>query len=109
MGDMAEAIINGDFDEQTGDWLGEGQGFPRTREKGYYNSFNDKMFQEADGTVRPLDWDKKKFALGTRAIRKELAILIHQSKITEPDENVLVDRCRSFINKKYGKGWREQY
>ena len=30
MGECADAIINGDFDGITGEWLGEGQGFPRT-------------------------------------------------------------------------------
>jgi len=30
---MADAILNGDFDEVTGEWLGEGQGFPRTLTK----------------------------------------------------------------------------
>jgi hypothetical protein len=33
MGDMADAIINGDFDEVTGEYLGNGQGFPRTLAK----------------------------------------------------------------------------
>lgn len=33
MGDIADAIINGDFDEVTGEWLGDGQGFPRTLTK----------------------------------------------------------------------------
>ncbi len=30
MGDIADAILNGDFDEWTGEWLGPGQGFPRS-------------------------------------------------------------------------------
>jgi hypothetical protein len=30
MGDIADAIINGDMDEVTGEWLGDGQGFPRS-------------------------------------------------------------------------------
>lgn len=30
MGDMADAIINGDFDYISGEWLGEGDGFPRS-------------------------------------------------------------------------------
>lgn len=34
MGDMADAIINGDFDAVTGEWLGEGDGFPRTTVRG---------------------------------------------------------------------------
>lgn len=30
MGDIAEGILNGDFDEVTGEYLGEGEGYPRT-------------------------------------------------------------------------------
>ena len=30
MGQHAEDILNGDVDEQTGEWLGGGMGFPRT-------------------------------------------------------------------------------
>lgn len=30
MGDIADAIINGDMDSETGEWIGGGQGFPRT-------------------------------------------------------------------------------
>jgi hypothetical protein len=30
MGQHADDIINGDVDEITGEWLGNGQGFPRT-------------------------------------------------------------------------------
>jgi len=46
---MADAIINGDFDEVTGEWLGEGQGFPRTLTKRGFKSeanpdFNHKTF-----------------------------------------------------------------
>lgn len=29
MGEMADAFLNGDFDEETGEWLGEGPGYPR--------------------------------------------------------------------------------
>lgn len=30
MGEIAEGILNGDFDEITGEYLGEGMGFPRS-------------------------------------------------------------------------------
>lgn len=33
MGDMAEGLLDGTFDSQTGEYLGEGQGFPRSRER----------------------------------------------------------------------------
>lgn len=31
MGEIADAIINGDFDEVTGEYLGQGYGYPRTK------------------------------------------------------------------------------
>lgn len=45
----------------------------------------------------------------TKAIRKELAILIKETKIANPEgnENKIVNDCRQAINTKYGKGWRE--
>lgn len=30
MGDIADGILNGDFDEYTGEYIGPGQGFPRS-------------------------------------------------------------------------------
>lgn len=30
MGEIAELMLNGDMDEETGEWLGNGQGFPRS-------------------------------------------------------------------------------
>ena len=107
---MADAIINGDFDEQTGEWLGEGYGFPRTREPGQYNTMKT-VVSDGKGGYRDPDWDKDKYAKGTKAIRKELAILIKNTIKAYPEEseNKLVNECRQAINKKYGKGWREQY
>lgn len=31
MGEIADALVNGDFDYITGEWLGRGVGIPRTR------------------------------------------------------------------------------
>jgi hypothetical protein len=42
MGEMADAMINGDFDFYTGVYLGRGHGMPRTKDKS-------------------LDWEKKGF------------------------------------------------
>ncbi len=30
MGEMADQIINGDFCEQCGEWMGDGPGYPQT-------------------------------------------------------------------------------
>lgn len=104
MGDIADAIINGDFDEQTGEWLGEGDGYPRTMEQGFYNSMDKRTF------IEPRQPDK--YAKSTKAIRKELAILIKKRIADNPDnisENVIVNKARQEMNTKYGKGWREQF
>jgi hypothetical protein len=40
MGEIADMMLDGILDEQTGEYLGEAVGFPRTAEKGFYNSMN---------------------------------------------------------------------
>jgi hypothetical protein len=46
----------------------------------------------------------------TKAIRKELAILIKTTIKANPEKNEskIVNDCRQAINTKYGKGWREK-
>lgn len=115
MGQHADDILNGDVDQFTGEWLGDGQGYPRSakKNKGYYK--HEKIYiQHADGRVTDKDWDPKHYAKSTTVIRRELAKLIKKEKakipgITKKEENKIVDECRQFINTKYGKGWREQY
>lgn len=46
MGEMADAILNGDFDSVTGEYLGEGQGFPRTLEDGHHDYYDSKAFRK---------------------------------------------------------------
>lgn len=38
MGEIADGLINGDFDSLTGEYLGEGGGFPRTTDWDHANS-----------------------------------------------------------------------
>lgn len=38
MGDIADMMLDGILDEQTGEFLGDGVGYPRTNQSGYYNS-----------------------------------------------------------------------
>ena len=42
MGDIAGMMLDGILDEQTGEYLGEATGYPRTKEKGHYNTINTK-------------------------------------------------------------------
>ena len=49
MGEIADAMINGDMDSQTGEWLGNGGGFPRSisdRKRGA--RFRRTNFTDAD-------------------------------------------------------------
>ena len=94
MGDIADSIIDGEFDQYTGEYLGEGCGYPRSAR---------------DMSREPRN--KEKYAKSTSAIRRELAILIQEKQKTcETDKlkNKAVDDARQEMNIKYGKGWREQ-
>lgn len=96
MGDIADSIINGEFDQYTGEYLGEGCGYPRSA-------------KDMRGELR----NKEKYAKSTSAIRKELAILIQEKhKACGPDtklRNKAIEDARQEMNTKYGKGWREQF
>lgn len=111
MGVISEGILNGDFDCLTGEWLGEGSGFPRTTDREHAKSTSVQLVQHKDGRVATIDHDPENYAKGTKAIRKELAILINRTKKANPEknENVIINECRQAINTKYGKGWREQF
>ena len=44
MGEIAEMILEGILDEQTGEYLGKAVGYPRTVQRGFYNSTKRKKF-----------------------------------------------------------------
>jgi len=91
MGSISEMMLDGILDEQTGEYLGDAVGYPRTKEKGHYNTIRYKETQ-AEKNIR--------------TVRKELAILIEKNR----KDNIInpVQTAREDINKKYGKGWRER-
>ncbi len=108
---IADDIINGDIDQYTGEWLGNGQGYPRSSH-GVRSSGPTTVRDRITGKTRSANHDPANYAKGTKAIRKELAILIkikHESCTTEKEKNKAVEKARQEINLKYGKGWREQY
>jgi len=114
MGEHAEALINGDDDYITGEYLGEGSGFPRTNTRLDKEWKKTELFQLKDGRVINIDHDPKYFAKGTKAIRKELAKLIDKKikeigNATKKQRNIIVQESRREINKKYGHCWRNQY
>lgn len=43
MGEIADGLINGDFDFHTGEYIGRGGGFPRTNEKYRKTGCNAKL------------------------------------------------------------------
>ena len=43
MGDIADAMINGDLDCETGEYIGEGGGFPRTMNSSYSQRKRSKL------------------------------------------------------------------
>lgn len=95
MGDIADSIINGEFDEQTGEYIGEPCGYPRTLGRRDYIQYKESPEEKE-----------------IRRIRKELAILINIKKlscITDKEINNAISIARQEINIKYGKGWREKH
>lgn len=93
MGDIADSLINGEFDYITGEYIGSGVGYPRTW-NGKKRTWISKSgpLTEAERTIKH--------------IRKELAILIKEKqKNKEPNP---VNNARKEINLKYGKDWREK-
>jgi len=42
MGDIADMILDGILDEQTGEYIGDAVGYPRTGQEGFYNSMSKK-------------------------------------------------------------------
>lgn len=87
MGEISEMILDGILDEQTGEYLGEAVGYPRTRKKGHYNTIPFIKDTPTEAKIR--------------SIRKEIAIMVNEQGIN-------VSEARRLTNLKYGKGWREK-
>lgn len=96
MGEIADMMIDGLLDEQTGEYIdGHAPGYPRTMH-GKNNGVNMyEILKNETPSERKI-----------RAVRKELAILIEKKK-RENDTNP-IQNARKEINLKYGKGWRER-
>lgn len=83
MGDIADMMLEGILDMETGEYLGDATGYPRTKK--VKNTKAQKNIAK---------------------VRKELALLFKQ-KESEGDKQAL-NNARKEINLKYGKGWRER-
>jgi len=86
MGEISNMMLEGILDEQTGEYLGKAVGYPRTMQKGNYNT------QKLHITTA-----MKKI----KSIRKEIAIMVNE-------QNIEIQEARRLTNIKYGKGWRER-
>ena len=93
MGDIANMMINGTLDVYTGEYIGNGPGYPRTLNMNKSDKYN---YSPAERKVKK--------------VRKELAILIKdkQDEFPHINKNKVVNTCRKYINLKYGIGWRER-
>lgn len=85
MGEIAESLINGEFDSLTGEYIGPPVGYPRTLSK-----------KERSKYYKSLSPAEKKIA----SIRKEIAMLCQSG--TD------INEARRQMNAKYGKGWRDR-
>ena len=94
MGEIVDMILDGILDEQTGEYIGEAVGYPRT-----LNTYGKKGFKNRTLVVTPEDIEVKR-------IRKEIAIRIKQLISEGSNENFALNLARQEANKKYGKGWR---
>ena len=97
MGEIADMILEGILDEQTGEYLGEAVGYPKTLEKGYYNTIKRPKIKY----IKDQPWEAN-----IRKVRKELVSLI--KKFQSEGKPNPVNNARKYINLKYGKGWRER-
>ena len=66
MGEIADMMLDGTLDEQTGEYLGEAVGYSRTIQPGYYNSINKKR------NVKNVKLGLKKFISKTNLDFKEV-------------------------------------
>lgn len=99
MGDIAEGILNGDFDEITGEYLGEGMGFPR--------SIHNKNFSHIGNgfTNNPIGGITKyliRFNL-TRNQKRALVKNYSEQKLNLNFEVLGYDKCCIEIQKQFGE------
>ena len=84
MADIADGLINGDFDFLTGEYIGNGGGYPR--------AYNFKT--------------SRKWTPEQKRINRELKTL--QSEYESQGVKDAENKARCEINKVYGKGWRDE-
>lgn len=63
MGDIADGLVNGDFCEQTGEFIGEGKGYPRTAQKQQNEKTEHKYSGELFGVINYLNNFGRKYGV----------------------------------------------
>ena len=87
MGEIADSLINGEFDMYTGEYIGEPCGYPRT-------------MSNSEHTLSK----KKRKKIGE--IKREISAKIKELTDTGMKESQAINEARREANLKYGKQWR---
>ena len=90
MGSIADDIINGDIDQYTGKWLGEGDGFPRSVGKTYYT--NGK--KSSPPMNKTYAWIKDMLKANTslaKSLDNKQAVIIFIKKFYASEDLIVID------------------
>lgn len=99
MGEIADGLINGDFCSETGEYLGEGLGFPRTSNGSFQWEISDKS--KRNGIQKFLEDRGFKPNTHTEYVRKYYTIVLQKSKnytLTKMCVNIQDDGFIKFKN-----------
>jgi len=88
MGDIADSLIDGEFDYITGEYIGSPCGYPRT-----FSNYQPSLSKKKRSKIKK--------------IKTEIAIKIESLKAEGLKEGHALNKARCEANKKYGKGWRD--
>lgn len=93
MGEIADSIINGEFDMFTGEYIGSPCGFPRTKQR---------------GNKKPKYWCKKTAYINLTPSERKIASIRKEIALDVKYNGLTIGEARRKANQKYGKGWRER-
>lgn len=100
MGEIAESLLNGEFDEWTGEYIGPPVGYPRSLDPDHYSNYKNKWNHPNYGK-NPYNgvtmWIRSKYHIGRRSNPQEVV----QSMITKYYTEVLSKTVPT--KKPYGK------
>lgn len=106
MGDIADMMLDGILDEQTGEYLGKAIGYPRTLVKSKYNTI--KPDYKPRGNKKPKGKYRKTAPVHLTPVQKKIASIRKEIAIMVNEQSIGIQEARKQMNIKYGKGWRER-